>query len=234
MGDNVEIKKDNDRERNAKAVYNARHSLEIEKYNLIFTERLKTARELQKLTQAETAKKLDISLPTYRKYEQVSGNRNDIAYFIRSLCDTLDVSADYLIGKFETPHPEYDDVIKSTGLNAKAIHQLQTFHSLDGGERYQGYLDFINCFLGNEACTALFFDGLLPLLRDLNDAMNGYPPSERMANMLSAQLVDHLYDYLTKVVIPTYLQKYNTGEYTLADVNQYLTDNTVADKKKRG
>lgn len=234
MGSNREFEKENNHERNAKADYNAKHSAAIEKYNYIFIERLKTAREAKKLTQSETAKKLDISLPTYRKYEQISGNRNDIAFFIRSLCDTFDVSADYLIGKSETPHPEYDDVIKSTGLNDKAIHQLQTFHALDGGERYQGYLDFINCFLGNENCTTLFFDGLLPILRNLNDAMNGHSPSERMTNMLSTQLADHLYDYITKVVVPTYLQKYNTGKYTPADVNQYLTDNAVTDKKKRG
>lgn len=231
MGDTQKPEKDNTRERNAKADYNARHSEEITKYHYTFTERLKTAREAKNLTQKEAAKKLDISLPTYRKYEQTSGNRNDIPYFMRTLVDTFDVSADYLIGKSESPHPEYDDVIKTLGLNKNSIQQLQKLHALDGADISQGYLDFINCFLGNDTCTSLFFQGLAPLLRDLNEAQG---TSERMTNILSTQLADYLYDYITKVVIPTYAQLYWTGEYTSANVEQYLTDNSVSTKKERG
>lgn len=226
-------KKNIAKEKNAKANYNARHSAEIEKYNYIFTENLKLAREAKSLTQKQAAEKLDISLPAYRKYEQASGNRNDIAYFIRSLADAFDVSADYLIGKSSTPHPEYNDVIKTTGLNEKAIHQLQELHALDGAEIYQGNLDFINCFLGNDECTALFFQKLMPLLRNLDEAMNGDYPSERMTSILSVQLSDCIFDYLTKVVIPTYGQLYNTGDYIPADTAQYLTDNAVSNSKKR-
>lgn len=232
MGDNKGIKKDNTRKRNAKADYNARHSEEIEQCNRIFIERLKSAREAKQLTQKETAEKLDISLATYRKYEQETGNRSDISYFIGTLANTLDVSADYLIGKSNTPHPEYDDVIKTTGLNDKSIQQLQKLHALDGDEIHQGYIDFINCFLGNEECTSIFFEGLLPILRNLNDAISGDYPSERMKNLASTELADHLYDYITKVVVPTYSQKYKTGEYTPADVDQYLTSNTMSPKKK--
>lgn len=225
MGNNIKPEKDNTRERNAKADYNARHSEDIANYHLTFTERLKTAREAQNLTQKEAAEKLDISLPTYRKYEQTSGNRNDIPYFMRTLTDTFDVSADYLIGKSETPHPEYDDVIKTLGLNDESLQQLQKLHVLDGAEISQGYLDFINCFLGNKACTSLFFEGLAPLLRDLSEV---HGTSERMTNILSTQLADYLYDYITKVVVPTYTQLYWTGEYTPANVEQYLADNTVS------
>lgn len=231
MDNNIELEKDNTRERNAKADYNARHFEDIKKYHYIFTERLKTARESKNLTQKEAAEKLDIKLPTYRKYEQTSGNRNDIPYFMRTLADTFDVSADYLIGKSPTPHPEYDDVIKTLGLNEKSLQQLQKFHVLDGAEISQGYLDFINCFLGNESCTALFFERLMPLLRDLGETQG---TSQRMTNILSTQLADLLYDYITKVVVPTYLQLYWTGEYTSADVEQYLTDNVLSTNKKRG
>mgnify|MGYP003303349800 CR=1 FL=1 len=231
MGTNKELTKDNTRERNAKANYNIRHSLEIEEYNRIFTERLKNAREAKKLTQKEAAKKLDVHLPTYRKYEQISGNRSDIAYFMRSLTDTFDVSADYLIGKSPTPHPEYDDIIKTTGLNAKAICQLQTLYAMDDVERYQGYLDFINCFLGNEDCTSVFFEGLQPILRRLNDAMNGTIPSPYMEQVISIELTNYLFNYLVKVVIPTYCQLYNTGDYASVSLENYLFDNAIPDKK---
>lgn len=231
MGDIVKPQKDNTRKRNAKADYNARHSEDIANYHYAFTERLKRAREAKNLTQKEAAKKLDISLPTYRKYEQNSGNRNDIPYFMRTLVDTFDVSADYLIGKSETPHPEYDEIIKTLGLNERSIQQLKKFHALDGAETSQGYLDFINCFLGNESCTSLFFKRLAPLLRNLGKAQ---VTSERMTNILSTELADCLYNYIIKVVVPTYFQQYYTGEYTPANVEQYSTDNVVSENKKRG
>lgn len=231
MDDNKKLTKDNTRNRNAKADYNARHSTEIDEYHQIFTERLKNARETQNLTQKDVAEKLDISLPTYQKYEQGSGNRKDIPHFIGTLSKTLCVSADYLIGRSQTPHPEYDNVVKTLGLNEKAIQQLQQLHTLDGAEISQGYMDFINCFLGNDACTSLFFESLAPLLRKLSNAQ---VTSEHITNILSTQLVDLLYNYITKVVVPTYAQLYCTGEYTPADVEQYLTDNNVSIKKERG
>lgn len=234
MGDEKKIEKDNRRERNTKAYYNAKHSNEIAEYNYTFTENLKTAREAQNLTQKEAAEALDISLATYRKYEQVSGNRSDAAYFIGTLANTFDVSADYLIGKSKTFHPEYDDVIKTTGLNEKSIHKLHELYALDGAEVSQGYLDFINCFLGNGDCTSIFFQKLMPLLRNLDEAMNGDYPSERMTSILSVELSDCIFDYLAKVVIPTYGKLYSTGDYVTADVEKYMTDNAVTAKKKRG
>lgn len=233
MSERKEFKKNNAEKRTAKAYYNAKHSEEIEKYNHIFTKRLKTARKKQNITQEKMAKKLDVSLATYRKYEQEGGNRTDTPYYLATLVNTLHVSADYLIGKSDTPHPEYNDIIKNTGLNEKSILQLQKLHALDGGEIYQGYLDFVNCFLGNESCTSIFFEGLLPILRELNEAMYGNYKSDRLTNIASANLADFVYNYITKVVVPTYSQLYNTGEYTPADVKQYLTDNAVTNKKKR-
>lgn len=234
MGDNNKFEKNNTRERNAKAYYNAKHSEEITNCNYTFIENLKTAREARNLTQKEAAKELGISLATYRKYEQVSGNRGDVAYFIRTLADTFDVSADYLIGNSKTFHPEYNDIIKTTGLNEKSIHQLQKLYALDGAEVSQGYLDFVNCFLGNGECTAIFFQKLMPLLRTLDESMNGDYPSERMTSMLSVQLSDCIFDYLVKVVIPTYVQLYNTDNYIPADAEQYMTDNAVSKKREEG
>jgi len=227
---NEKSEKDNYRRLSAKANYNALHSLEIEKYHCIFTERLKTARESMNLTQAEAAKKLGVSLPAYRKYEQLGGNRIDMPYFIQTLVDAFGVSADYLIGKAEQPHPEYEEVIKTTGLNAEAIRQLQELHAQDGADNNPGYLAFINCFLGNKECTGLFFQGLVPLLRDLDDASG---KSERMTNMISVHLADYIYDYIVKVVVPTYAQLYWDGTYAPASVEQYLTDSSASSKKER-
>lgn len=228
------LKKGASVERNEKANYNSKHAAEIAEYNYKFINRLKIARETQGMTQAEAAKKLDISLATYRKYEQASGNRTDTAHYIATLAKTFNVSADYLVGIKNTPHPEYDEVIKTTGLNDKSINQLQTLLSQDGDRIYHGYLDFINCFLGNGVCTSLFFEGLLPILRELSDSIYGDYKSERLSNIASAQLADYIYDYITKVVVPTFSQLYNTGEYMFPDVEQYLTDTTVKSKKKKG
>lgn len=234
MGNNQRgLKKGTIVERNEKSYYNAKHSEEIAEYNTKFVERLKIARESQNMTQAEAAEKLNISLATYRKYEQINGNRTDTAHYIATLANLFNVSADYLIGICDTPHPEYNEVIKTTGLNDKSIEQLQALHLLDADTICHGYLDFINCFLGNEVCTSLFFEGLLPIIRELNNAENGEYRSERLTNIVSTQLVDYLYNYITKVVVPTYAQLYNTGSYTPSDVEQYLTDNAVTSKKKK-
>lgn len=211
--------------------FNALHNEEIEKYNNIFIKTLKNARETKSYTQQEAAEKTGVSLSTYRTYER-GVNRKDTAFILHSLAKSLDVSADYLVGLSDTPHPEYKEVIASTGLNERAIMQLQKFHDLDKEQgKYQGYIDFVNCFLGNEACTELFFDALMPILRNLYDSLYGEQPSNKMANMATAQLADCITDYMKKVVVPTYGQQYHTGDYTSADTLQYLTDDAALKKK---
>lgn len=224
-------KKDRKISTSSVADYNARHSKEIEECNHTFIDHLKTAREAKGYTQEKAAKELDIQLVTYRKIEQ-GKNRKDTAFFLNSLTTTLDVSADYLVGLADKPHPEYDEVIASTGLNERAIMQLQKFHELDKLEgEYHGYMDFVNCFLGNEACTEIFFDALMPILINLYDAIYGEYPSNTMANMETAHLANCVTDYIKKVVVPTYGQQYHTRDYTSADTLQYLTDDAVPKKK---
>lgn len=213
------------------ADYNARHGKEIEDCNIIFINHLKTARKAKGYTQKDMAEKLGYQKETYSKIEQGKVKDKD-AHFIYSLADILCVSADYLVGLSDMPHPEYDEVIASTGLNERALKKLQELHKFDGTEgAYQGYMDFVNCFLGNEACTELFFDALMPILRNLYDALYGEQPSNKMANIVTAQLVDCITDYLKKVVVPTYGQQYRTGDYTSADTLQYLTDDAALKKE---
>lgn len=213
------------------ADYNARHSKEIEDCRNTFIDHLKTAREAKGYTQEKAAKELDIQLVTYRKIEQGT-NRKDTAFFLNSLATAFGVSADYLVGLSDKPHPEYDEVIASTGLNERALKKLQELHRLDGAEgEYAGYMDFVNCFLGNESCTEMFFQALMPILRSLYNAMYGEYPSNSMANTMTAELIDHVTDYIKKVVVPTYGQLYHNGNYDSADVLQYLTDDAVHQKK---
>lgn len=213
------------------ADYNARHSKEIEDYNNTFIDHLKTAREAKGYTQEKAAKALDIQLVTYRKIEQ-GKNRKDVAFFLNSLATAFGVSADYLVGLSESQHPEYDEVIASTGLNERALKMLQRLYALDGAEgEYDGYMDFVNCFLGNESCTEMFFQTLMPILLNLYDAMYGEYPSNSMANTMTARLADCVTDYIKKVVVPTYGQQYHNGNYDSADVLHYLTDDAVYQKK---
>ena len=213
------------------ADYNARHSKEIEDYNNTFIDHLKTAREAKGYTQEKAAKALDIQLVTYRKIEQ-GKNRKDAAFFLNSLATAFGVSADYLVGLSESQHPEYDEVIASTGLNERALKKLQELHTLDRAEgEYDGYMDFVNCFLGNESCTEMFFQSLMPILQNLYNALYGEYPSNKMADIVTAQLTDCVTNYIKKVVVPTYGQQYHNGDYDSVDVLQYLTDDAVYQKK---
>ncbi len=214
-------KNDHTKQRNEKANYNARHALEIEEYHDTFTKRLKEARKAKNLTQEEVAEILDISLATYRKYEQGTGNRRDVPHFICSLAKIFNVSADYLIGKEDKPHPEYNDVVKTLGLNEKSIQQLQKINTLDDNETKQNHIDFINCFLGNEMCTDLFFQTLHPKLIELNRYIecNSY----RDIKNAESDLTYCIKKYITKVVLPTYIQLYCTGKYTSPSVMDYST-----------
>lgn len=223
-------KKDRKISTSTRAGYKVRHGKEIEDCNNTFINHLKTAREAKGYTQKKAAKELDCELVTYRKIEQ-GQNREDIAFFLNSLATVFGVSADYLVGLSDTPHPEYDEVIASTGLNERALKKLQELHRLDGAEEYSGYMDFVNCFLGNEVCTGMFFQKLMPILRNLYDAIYGEHPSNSMADTMTDRLTDCVTDYIKKVVVPTYGQQYRDGNYDSADVLQYLTDDAVQKKK---
>lgn len=213
------------------ADYNARHSKEIEDCNHTFIDHLNEARKAKRYTQEQAAKELDYKLVTYRKIEQ-GQNRKDVAFFLNSLATVFGVSADYLVGLSDKQHPEFDEVIASTGLNERALKKLQELHRLDGAEgEYNGYMDFVNCFLGNEACTGMFFQALMPILRNLYDAVYGEHPSNSMADTMTDRLTDCVTDYIKKVVVPTYGQQYRDGNYDSADVLQYLTDDAVQKKK---
>lgn len=61
-----------------------------------FKERLRTARKESGLTQKQVYKKLNLSPNGYASYEQ--GRTEPNLATLKSICEILDVSADYLIG----------------------------------------------------------------------------------------------------------------------------------------
>lgn len=65
--------------------------------------RLKWARERLGITQEELAEKLGVSLRTITRYENQSGDD-----LVRDIAETLDVSADYLLGLSDDPKREVD------------------------------------------------------------------------------------------------------------------------------
>lgn len=72
----------------------------------MFSERLKTIRKERGLTQADLAKLIGIKKAAITRWE--SGSREPNFTRLVELCDALDVSSDYLLGRTETPPPGSD------------------------------------------------------------------------------------------------------------------------------
>lgn len=66
-----------------------------------FNENLKAAREKKNMTQKEVADSIGVAKSTYSLYE--SGNREPNVQTIKKIADTLNVSADDLLGLNEQP-----------------------------------------------------------------------------------------------------------------------------------
>lgn len=212
------------------ADYNARHSKEIEDCNNDFIDHLKTAREAKGYTQKDMAEKLGYKKETYSKIEQGKLKDKD-AHFIYSLAKILDVSADYIVGLSESQHPNYEKLMKQTGLNDKSIQVLMELFRQDGGDDNRGVIDFINCFLGNGACSIYFFEGLSSIIQDLYKSAAPDAPFRTFHDHFALRMSEWITDYLNKVVVPTYEQLRENGSYESPTMEQYLT--VIRDKKKR-
>lgn len=60
---------------------------------------IRKARKLKRLNQREAAELMNLAPSTWSLYE--SGNREPPVTTLRTICETLDVSADYLLGLSE-------------------------------------------------------------------------------------------------------------------------------------
>lgn len=67
----------------------------------IFPARLRSARELRELSQAELAERAGLPATSISHFE--AGSRKPSFDNLRRLADTLEVTADYLLGRADTP-----------------------------------------------------------------------------------------------------------------------------------
>lgn len=75
---------------------------------MTFSEALKRFREAQGLSQAAVARTLNIKPPLYQRYEW--GKTTPSVEFVIKLSKIYGVSADYLLGLSDEPHPKkYDE-----------------------------------------------------------------------------------------------------------------------------
>ena len=88
----------------------------------MFAERLKTLRLQAKMTQKEISNRLEISQPTYQRYEKSEREPNQ--EMVQKIANLFNVSIDYLFGNTDEKNSKEveDDLEKS----------LDTFKSFDG------------------------------------------------------------------------------------------------------
>ena len=70
---------------------------------MTFLDRLKNARNDLGLSQKEVAEKLNIPVRTYASYER--GERDISTATLTKICEALDISSDYLLGRDVSPLP---------------------------------------------------------------------------------------------------------------------------------
>lgn len=84
----------------------------------IFAERLKAARELRRLTQADLAAKAGLHFTQVAHYE--AGTRKPSYDNLRAFCTALRVNSDYLLGMTETPF----DALRGGAFVVDPIYQM--------------------------------------------------------------------------------------------------------------
>lgn len=89
-----------------------------------FGDKLKTLRKSKKLTQAELADKLEISKSSVTSYEQ--GRIYPSLEIFSKICETLDVSSDYLLGISD----ELPIKLSTAGLSEEEMRILLQFLNL--------------------------------------------------------------------------------------------------------
>lgn len=94
---------------------------------------LKKAREAAQLTQAQAAKKLDISDGAYKNYEQ--GKREPNNTLLGKIADLYGVSTDYLLGRNTTAEEPLDTLARQNGMPGKEKAALAKWLELDAEKR---------------------------------------------------------------------------------------------------
>jgi len=87
----------------------------------VFSERIRELREERNETQAEVAKGVGITLPSYAAYEKGRSPKFDV---LRAIANYYDVTIDYLLGNSNARKAKNRDVMETLGLSEKAIEVL--------------------------------------------------------------------------------------------------------------
>ncbi len=92
-----------------------------------FSERLKKIMKEKNMTQAELAKKINVSRQSISLY--INGDRNPDIAVLKSIAERLEVSADYLIGLSDVSSPDINmnASCEYTGLSEEAMKILVSY-----------------------------------------------------------------------------------------------------------
>lgn len=88
----------------------------------LFKKRLKERRKAVGMTQQQLADRMGVILKTEQNWEQ--GIVSPSLTTVIQLCDILDCSIDYLVGRIDQRTIEINDIHEKTGLSEEAIHNL--------------------------------------------------------------------------------------------------------------
>ena len=175
-----------------------------EEVNITFAARLKAAMELRGKSQANLAKDSGLSAQTISYY--FNGDRLPNTDVVKKLAETLEVSADYLLGI--ATYPSADINIKKMserlGLSDKSLYALQGLVDIIHGaydesiskNEAKAYLDIFNTLIEDNNYLDLFADikrynyifCMIEMFEIVKDANN------HSRNMDSTSSSDELYD----------------------------------------
>lgn len=130
----------------------------------IVSQRLGLIRNKKGLTQQELAEKLGFSRDTITKWE--NGERQIKATDLAKICEALDCSADYLIGRTKEPTTDKDTqfVIDYTGLTENTVCQLKNLNNvrelndIEGTTFSKFILNFVNLMFENDKGDSIYYN----------------------------------------------------------------------------
>lgn len=94
-------------------------------------QRLIYCREKLGITKQEAAKRMNMSQPTYLRYE--SGERTPSIHTIQVIADVLNTSVSYLTGKTDNPAP--DSYLIKASTDPELFHLISTYKNSTNKEK---------------------------------------------------------------------------------------------------
>ena len=130
----------------------------------IVAQRMKDQRKALGKTQKDIAEKTELSTKTINNLEHMTAPTLSVDTFIR-LCDALECSADYLLGKDDLPTHELTDIHNMMGFSAEAIDKQMQRESYRKAIHHSDY-NLINDFISHMLIN-MNFDNVVRHIRSL-------------------------------------------------------------------